>query len=334
MKLKQKEEGRRKSTMSSLKSFGKKKRRRQEDIETPLCSLEKLLESCRCGAGSSKGLKGVLRSTSVWIRVNKYAAKCFGQCCIGRIMPGSDPVLLDALKKCGGTVPGTESKIETEEEQLSWCRLGLEEAFFLVHCLHCLEIFDLDDLKHSPPPPATTTPTTSAEQPEPLSIQECWTKFMDLHCHFVKTYISYQHFRSKGYIVKSGIYYGCTHVLYERHPQVAHADYCVYAILQKDVGEEEGGGGGGDRKSRGGIPYEELQSLVRVSVNVKKQLVLLYVFFPTKVQQEEQEQASESKKSKADVSDWDIIRDVNMLPLVEVDEIKVTRWLPGTAPNG
>ena len=66
--------------------------------------------------------------------------------------------------------------------------LTLEEAFFLLYGLGCLQIVDKND--------------------QILSIDGCWKTFSDSSCKFIEKYVVYHYFRSKGYVVKPGIKFG------------------------------------------------------------------------------------------------------------------------------
>lgn len=85
--------------------------------------------------------------------------------------------------------------------------LTLEEAFFLLYGLGCLQIVDKND--------------------QLLSIDGCWKSFSDSSCKFVEKYVVYHYFRSKGYIVKPGIKFGGDYLLYREGPGISHADYIV-----------------------------------------------------------------------------------------------------------
>lgn len=319
---------------------GKRRRRRKEDFQTPLESLHNLMAALTV-EDAGRCAQGLLRGTSVWIRVKEATSFCLGLCCIGRFIPSGDAVLDDAMAAIGSPRPSGEGAPADAGEpeasgpadgaSLSWFRLSLEEAFFLLHCLKCLEIRDVRGGSGSPGAPGA-----------PLSLEACWRAFVGLQPNFLRTYVSYQHYRAEGYIVKSGIYYGCTHVLYGSHPTVNHSEYCVLAILQKDGrGCGRGNGGSGNGSDRGGeedggfLAHEDLQSLVRVSVNVKKKLVLLYIFFPTAEDQERdhRKRAKVGEESLGSPRVFDV-SDVEILQRVEVDEFVVSRWLPGNAPTG
>ncbi|CAH2092938.1 unnamed protein product [Euphydryas editha] len=85
--------------------------------------------------------------------------------------------------------------------------LTLEEAFFLLYGLGCLQVINNDN--------------------QILNIEECWTIFSESVQHFVEKYVVYHYFRSKGYIVKPGIKFGGDYLLYKEGPGVNHADYIV-----------------------------------------------------------------------------------------------------------
>lgn len=66
--------------------------------------------------------------------------------------------------------------------------LTLEEAFFLLYGLGCLQVVDKND--------------------QFLSVNDCWKIFSDSSNRFVEKYVVYHYFRSKGYVVKPGIKFG------------------------------------------------------------------------------------------------------------------------------
>lgn len=52
---------------------------------------------------------------------------------------------------------------------------------------------------------------------------------------FDKKYIVYKKFRSLGYVVSSGIKYGCDFAVYERGPGIDHAPYMVHVFGKADT---------------------------------------------------------------------------------------------------
>lgn len=68
--------------------------------------------------------------------------------------------------------------------------LTLEEAFFLSFALYCLTV-------------------THMFTNEVLNLNELWKLFISVDPNFVEKYVTYHHFRIKGWIVKSGLNFGC-----------------------------------------------------------------------------------------------------------------------------
>lgn len=64
-----------------------------------------------------------------------------------------------------------------------------EEAFFLHHSLRCLRIFDFD-------------------QTHEFTTEELLSKFCDCDSKFIERFIAYQYYRSKNWVVKSGLKFG------------------------------------------------------------------------------------------------------------------------------
>lgn len=72
--------------------------------------------------------------------------------------------------------------------------LGLEEAYFLLDALKCLDIYFNNKL---------------------LPPEEAWNLFQDADKYFLQNYIVYHYYRSKSWVVKTGLKFG--------------GDYCEYS---------------------------------------------------------------------------------------------------------
>ncbi|XP_023952330.1 uncharacterized protein LOC112056186 [Bicyclus anynana] len=92
--------------------------------------------------------------------------------------------------------------------------LTLQEAFFLLYGLGCLQIVNFEN--------------------NILTIEECWKLFSETESNFIEKYVVYHYFRSKGYIVKPGIKFGGDYLLYKEGPGVNHADYIVVINYGKE----------------------------------------------------------------------------------------------------
>ena len=66
--------------------------------------------------------------------------------------------------------------------------LGLEEAFFLSYGLGCLVVEDINE--------------------KPMDLLTMWNKYCAVKEDFLYSYIGYHYFRSKGWVVTTGIKYG------------------------------------------------------------------------------------------------------------------------------
>ncbi|XP_026726241.1 probable tRNA-splicing endonuclease subunit tsp-2 [Trichoplusia ni] len=104
------------------------------------------------------------------------------------------------------------NKIKIQEKLM----LTLQEAFFLQYGLGCLQIVNLDNTL--------------------LSIEKCWELFTIVDRSFVKKYVVYHYYRSKGYVVKPGIKFGGDYLIYKDGPGVSHADFIV--VIKSETEED------------------------------------------------------------------------------------------------
>ncbi|KAE9364819.1 hypothetical protein N431DRAFT_422017 [Stipitochalara longipes BDJ] len=176
----------------------------------------------------------------------------------------------------------------TEEEPLvirdqEHVQLTLEEAFFLAYALGALDILDPDTKKPIPnqdlfylfrkisyfPPLANP----------PLSPDDT----------FMTNYVVYHHFRSLGWVLRSGIKFSVDYMLYVRGPVFSHAEFGVLILpsysdpywssnpfLQNYV------------KSKETRTWAWMNRIHRVITQVKKTLVLVYVDIPKPLGAEEE----------------------------------------------
>ena len=209
-------------------------------------------------------------------------------------------------------------------------QLTLEESFFLSYGLGALTIYPAPSPSTplmSPKSTSTPSPLTTRHLLE-LSIQHtphppntAWT-WEDLAPDdaFLLSYAAYHHFRSLGWVVRSGIKFGADYLLYNRGPAFSHAEFAVLVVpaythrfwntpggrLRRRVQEDEGGA----------KDWWWLHAVNRVQSQVKKTLVLAFVDVP----------------SPLDV-DFDFVEggevDVGfLLRSYRVREFVVRRWVP------
>ncbi|KAL9644749.1 hypothetical protein ABK040_012403 [Willaertia magna] len=117
--------------------------------------------------------------------------------------------------------------------------LTLQEAFYLSYGLGCLKI---------------------QENGKTKTIQECFKKFCEIEGfeYFLSRYAVYHFYRCRGWIVRSGIKYGCDYVLYRKGPEIEHAKYGIRIMSSNDLKQ---------------MTWKELQHHCRTSTGVKKDLV-------------------------------------------------------------
>lgn len=215
----------------------------------------------------------------------------------------------------------TSAAIEiVNEEHL---QLSLEEAFFLAYGLGVLHVYDgarpdaellpptiLLSLfrQHSTSSPNSLSPTPSTP-PQPDD-------------PFLLSYVVYHHFRSLGWIVRSGVKFGTDYLLYNRGPVFSHAEFAVVilpAYSHPDWATPPGTTGHDldhQRRCRANHPRKTwwwLHCVNRVQAQVKKSLVLAYVDVPP---------VSSSSSSS---------RDDNIGALLgryKVREFTIRRWVP------
>ncbi|XP_028284844.1 tRNA-splicing endonuclease subunit Sen2 [Parambassis ranga] len=161
-----------------------------------------------------------------------------------------------------------------------YLQLSLEEAFFLVYSLGCLSVY---------------------LQQEPLSVSQLWRKFRSLCPDFISSYAAYHHFRSQGWVPKTGggAKYGVDLMLYRKGPPFYHASYSVVIERTDDA-----------FRSSGLRPFSwrSLAALSRITANVSKELMLCYIIYPP------------------DLSEAELDSPV-CLSRLEVQEVIVSRWV-------
>ncbi|KAL4938582.1 hypothetical protein BDV06DRAFT_231678 [Aspergillus oleicola] len=178
------------------------------------------------------------------------------------------------------TVNGRESLEETIITNEEHLQLSNEEAFFLVYGLGALHIFDKDRetalsagsllsllCHHSYSPPRDLSADLKTDDP------------------FLVSYVVYHHFRSLGWVVRSGVKFGVDYLLYNRGPVFSHAEFAVVVIPSyahaywSETEERKAECAGKQARS-----WWWLHCVNRVQAQVKKTLVVCYVEIPTPYQ--------------------------------------------------
>lgn len=165
-----------------------------------------------------------------------------------------------------------DAVLENEEH----LQLSNEEAFFLVYGLGVLRVFDREQntiipasslisllSNHSYFPPRDVSAELKPDDP------------------FMISYVVYHHFRSLGWVVRSGVKFGTDYLLYNRGPVFSHAEFAV--IILPSYGHsywsetEERREYAASQQTRS---WWWLHCVNRVQAQVKKSLVVCYVEVP------------------------------------------------------
>lgn len=188
-------------------------------------------------------------------------------------------------------------------------QLSQEEAFFLVYGLGILEIYaDDSDIvlpassllslfrRHSYFPPRSLSVLAEPDDP------------------FMLSYAVYHHYRSLGWVVRSGVKFSVDYLLYNRGPAFSHAEFAVTVVpayshpywseteQQKKTMQAETG------KS-----WWWLHCVNRVQSQVKKNLILCYVDVPPPLEEHE-------KSVQDDIG--------KLFARYKVRDISIKRWIP------
>ncbi|KAL8814361.1 MAG: hypothetical protein Q9191_008558, partial [Dirinaria sp. TL-2023a] len=181
-------------------------------------------------------------------------------------------------------------------------QLTPEEAFFLTYGLGALEIYP--------------TNLTDTKSPAPLSTTELLCLFRT-HSYFppvrstalspsdpfLISYVAYHHFRSLGWVVRSGIKFGVDYLLYNRGPAFAHAQFSVIIIPSYAYEAWKG------KEMSSSKSWWWLHAVNRVQSQVLKNLVICFVEVPPSEEEEKD----------------DITR---LLGRYKVREMMMKRWTP------
>jgi len=103
-------------------------------------------------------------------------------------------------------------------------QLDLQETMYLVDEAKCLDVLYR---------PLSSPNTMISIENKLMSSQECWNHFATMHGgslqdatnRFIVNYVAYHYFRSRGWVVRSGLKFGVDYVLYRQGPHQIHSEY-------------------------------------------------------------------------------------------------------------
>jgi len=158
--------------------------------------------------------------------------------------------------------------------------LELCEAFFLAYGLGCL--------------------TVKSTEGNEIGLQEMWQMFCAIEEDFPPRYRVFHHFRTEGWVVRSGYKFGADWNLYKLGPAFYHATYMVRVeAVDRETGAV---------LDQLALTWRDVLCRTRVAAAVKKDLLIARV------------------TQWADKRDWD---GPHCLHSMAVSALRVRRWVPG-----
>ncbi|KAK5081094.1 tRNA splicing endonuclease subunit sen2 [Exophiala xenobiotica] len=217
--------------------------------------------------------------------------------------PGSSPTdtPIEENKGHGAAVTTSSSSAYTGIKNQEHLQVSLEEAFFLSFSLGVLDVYPSHD-SSEPLPPTSLLSLFRRHSYFParsLSIRE------EPDDPFMVSYAVYHHYRSMGWVVRSGVKFGVDYLLYNRGPAFSHAEFAVTVLPNYTDGPK------GKGKS-----WWWLHGVNRVQAQVHKSLILCYVDIP-------------SREALKDVAGDDgSVHIGQMFSKYKVRDVNLRRWTP------
>ncbi|KIW29829.1 tRNA-intron endonuclease [Cladophialophora immunda] len=218
--------------------------------------------------------------------------------------------------KSPGTSPLEDAKPESEkpvqQENQEHLNVSLEEAFFLSYALGVLDIY-CDDSNTILPPTSLLSlfRRHSYHPPRSLSVPA------EPDDPFMISYAVYHHYRSLGWVVRSGVKFSTDYLLYNRGPAFSHAEFAVVIIPSYTDPFWTQSASPEQRKATERRTSKKnwwwLHGINRVQAQVHKQLVLCYVDVPPPLK--------DAKKRKDVDIGW-------LFSRYKIRDVNVRRWTP------
>lgn len=213
--------------------------------------------------------------------------------------------------KSPGSIPKTEPEVNSEKDDQNYehLNLSLEEAFFLSYGLGVLKVFcDDSDAVLESSSLLSVFRRHSYYPPRPISLPA------EPDDPFMLSYAAYHHYRSLGWVVRSGVKFSVDYLLYNRGPAFSHAEFAVTILpsyshpywtsnpeRQKAIAEKT-------KKT-----WWWLHGINRVQAQVHKQLVLCYVDVPPPLDDDE-------KNTGIDIG--------LLFSKYKIRDVNIRRWTP------
>lgn len=197
---------------------------------------------------------------------------------IGHV-PSVEPV--SVIEAVSEVIDEQSVPFHTAIEDQEHLQLTFEESFFLSYVLGVLEVFE--DNASQQPSSLLRLFCAHSEFPRTQDLSgtlpsESHVGWIEPDNPFLLQYVVFHHFRSLGWVVRSGIKFACDYLLYLRGPAFHHAEFAVMIIpAYTDSYWSENAERAAACKKKEQRDWWRLHRLNRVQTQVHKTLLLVYV---------------------------------------------------------
>lgn len=187
----------------------------------------------------------------------------------------------------GALQVGADDTADTDVVDVERMQLSLVEAFFLSAMFGCLDIhtdngkaltleeFFVSCLQSSLPQPLLDLHNRGLAE---RHLQKLYARPDN---PFLINYVAYHHFRSLGWVVKTGIKFCADLLLYKRGPVFSHAEFAVVIMPSYEDSEDEKSSPFSPHPNAGRKDWTWFSTVNRVQSQVLKTLILAHVFVPS-----------------------------------------------------
>lgn len=170
-------------------------------------------------------------------------------------------------------------------------QLSLVEAFFLSAMFGCLDIHINDPARSASTLALDDFYTSCLQSSLPKTLLDLRDRGLaERHLQklyarpdnpFLINYVAYHHFRSLGWVVKTGIKFCADLLLYKRGPVFSHAEFAVVIMPSYEYPEDEKSSPFPPHPNAGRKDWTWFSTVNRVQSQVLKTLILAHVFVPS-----------------------------------------------------
>ncbi|KAN0065409.1 tRNA splicing endonuclease subunit sen2 [Thecaphora frezii] len=255
-----------------------------------------------------------------------------GQARIKGLKYFSEEVKANAAKKAEALAAQNKQTVQIDEDaeiqvvDMERMQLSLQEAFFLAGMLGCLEVLEdsIDGCVLTIDKLYTLFLETSLPSPL-LALREqglAEHHLAQLYARpdnpFLINYIAYHHFRSLGWVVKTGIKFCADYLLYKKGPVFSHAEFAVLVIPSYEDPEDQKTSPFPPHPNVGPKPWTWFSTMNRVNTQVLKTLILAHVFVPS----------VKRCPPEALLSPQRFVNDLKAGKSYAIKEVAIRRWVP------